>query len=162
MLHGAHIKHAYHGNGGAILVQFTDLTIRTLKPPASGYAYVWDSALHGFGIRLSANSGSKTFCVLIGKGRRQTIGRYGARPPDITLADAREAARRILAEKTLGKVRPTHTAFDDARDAFLKDCETRLRPITVRLYRRYLTSHFPYGRKSVGDIEPREIVRRLA
>jgi hypothetical protein len=108
------------------------------------------------------NSGSKTFCVLIGKGRRQTIGRYGARPPDITLADAREAARRILAEKTLGKVRPTHTAFDDARDAFLKDCETRLRPITVRLYRRYLTSHFPYGRKSVGDIEPREIVRRLA
>jgi integrase len=143
------------------LVQFTDLAIRALKPPATGYAYVWDSALRGFGVRLSANSGSKTFCVLIGKGRRQTIGKYGPRPPDITLADAREAARRILAEKTLGKVRPTHTAFDDALDAFLKDCETRLRPITVRLYRRYLTSYFPFGRKSVGDIEPREIVRRL-
>ena len=72
-------------------MQFTDLSIRALKPPTSGYAYVWDSALRGFGIRLSAKSGSKTFCVLIGKGRRQTIGRYGPKPPDISLADAREA-----------------------------------------------------------------------
>lgn len=142
-------------------MQFTDLSIRALKPPTSGYAYVWDSALRGFGIRLSAKSGSKTFCVLIGKGRRQTIGRYGPKPPDISLADAREAARRILAEKTLGRVRPTHTAFEDARDAFLKDCEARLRPITIKLYRRHLTSHFDFGRKSVGDLTPREIVRAL-
>src|SRR5207248_7891817 len=112
----------YAGLGGAILVQFTDLTIRALKPPETGYSYVWDSSLRGFGIRLSAKSGSKTFCVLIGKGRRQTIGRYGAKPPHISLAEAREAARRILAEKTLGKVRPTHTAFEEARDAFLTDC----------------------------------------
>ena len=142
-------------------MQFTDLFVRSLKPPAAGYAYVWDTALHGFGIRLSAKSGSKTFCVLIGKGRRQTIGRYGPRPPDITLAEAREAARRILAEKTLGKVRPTHTAFEDARDAFLADCETRLRPITLKLYRRLLMTHFPFGRASIGDITPRQVVRAL-
>ena len=74
---------------------------------------------------------------------------------------AREEATRILAEKTLGKVRPIYTAFEEVRGQFLTDCETRLRPITVKLYRRHLTVHFPYGRKSIGDIEPREIVRRL-
>jgi integrase len=66
-----------------------------------------------------------------------------------------------LAEKTLGKVRPTYHAYDDARDAFLKECETRLRPLTVKLYRRHLTTHFRFERKSVGDITPREIVSRL-
>jgi integrase len=79
----------------------------------------------------------------------------------MTLAEARTEARRILAEKTLGKVRPTYQAFEDARDAYLTECEKRLRPITVRLYRRHLTTHFPFGRKSLGDITPREIVSRL-
>jgi integrase len=146
-------------NGGAILVQFSDPTIRSLKPPETGYAYVWDSTVRGFGVRLSATSGAKTFCVLIGKGRRQTIGKYG--PNGLTLAEARAEARRILAEKTRGKVRPTHTAFEDARDEFLKDGENRLRPITIRLYRRHLTIHFPFGRTGVGDITPRQIVRQL-
>ncbi|HVH75190.1 MAG TPA: tyrosine-type recombinase/integrase [Stellaceae bacterium] len=137
-------------------MQFTDLSIRGAKPPQEGYAYMWDSSLRGFGLRISAR-GTKTFCVLIGRGRRQTIGRY----PLICLADARTEAKRILAEKTLGRVRPTHTAFEDARDAFLKECETRLRPITVKLYRRHLSTHFVFGRSSVGDITPREIVRNL-
>lgn len=141
-------------------MQFTDLSIRALKPPETGYAYVWDSTLRGFGIRLSAKTGSKTFCVLIGNGRRQTIGKYGPKP-NLSLADARDRAKTILAEKTLGKVRPTFHAYEDARDQFLQECETRLRPLTVKLYRRHLTVHFPFARKSVGDITPREIVTRL-
>ena len=140
-------------------MQFTDLSIKALKTPEAGYAYVWDSSLKGFGLRLSAKSGSKTFCVLIGKGRRQTLGKYG--PGGLTLAEARTEARRILAEKTLGKVRPTHTAFEDARDAFLAECAARLRPATMKLYRRHLSTHYAFGRKSVGDITPREIVRNL-
>lgn len=68
----------------------------------------------------------------------------------------------FLRKKTLGKVRPTHTAFEEARDAFLEDCGTRLRPISIKLYRRHLTTHFDFGRKSVGDVSPREIVRALA
>ncbi|MBV9827185.1 MAG: tyrosine-type recombinase/integrase [Alphaproteobacteria bacterium] len=140
-------------------MQFSDAAIRALKAPDAGYTYVWDSSLRSFGVRVSAKSGSKAFCVLIGKGRRQTIGKYG--PGGLTLAEARAEARRILAERTLGNVRPTHVAFEDARDDFLNECATRLRPITVRLYRRHLKTHYPFGRSSIGDITPREIVERL-
>lgn len=135
--------------------QLSDVAIRAAKPSPASFT-IWDSAIKGFGLRVYPG-GAKTFVVLIGPGRRQSIGRY----PLISLSDARTEARRILAEKTLGKVRPTYHAFDDARDAYLADCEKRLRPITVRLYRRHLTLHFPFGRKSLGDITPREIVSRL-
>jgi integrase len=134
--------------------QLSDTAIRAAKPTAARFT-IWDSGLRGFGLRVFPG-GAKTFIVLIGPGRRQSIGRY----PLISLSDARTEARRILAEKTLGKVRPTHTAFEEARDAFLKECE-RLRPLTQKLYRHHLSTHYPFGRASIGDITPREIVRRL-
>lgn len=130
----------------------TDLTIRAGRPGTT----LWDSSIKGFGVRC-LDSGTKTFIVLIASGRRQSIGRY----PLISLADARAEARRILAEKTLGKVRPTYHAYDDAKDAYLKECESRLAPLTVKLYRRHLAVHFPFARKSVGDITGRDIVTRL-
>jgi len=137
-------------------VQFTDISIRALKPPAAGNTYVWDDSLKGFGLRISAK-GTKTFCVLIGSGRRQTIGRY----PALSLSEARGEAKRLLAEKTLGKVRPTHTAFADALRDYLAEAEQRLRPLTFKLYRRHLTIHYPFGRTSLADITPRDILRRL-
>lgn len=139
--------------------QLSDAAIRAAKPRAQRFT-LWDETLKGFGVRVFPG-GAKTFIVLIGAGRRQSIGRYGPQRPGISLSEARERARDILAEKQLGRVRPKYTAFEDARDAFLADCETRLRPITVNLYKRHLTVHFPFGRSSVGDITPREIVRRL-
>jgi integrase len=120
-----------------------------------GTATYWDT-LKGFGVRVSSG-GTKTFIVLIGSGRRQSIGRY----PVISLSDARTEARRILAEKTLGRVRPTHTAYDDAVRDYLAQCEQKNRSGTVKEYRRILTNHFPFGRQSVGDLAPRDIVRRL-
>jgi hypothetical protein len=135
--------------------QLSDLSIRAAKPVAKPFT-LWDSGFKGFGLKVYPG-GAKTFVVVIGPGRRHSIGRY----PLISLSDARTEARRIMAEKTLGRVKPTHHAYDDARDAFLNECETRLRPLTVKLYRRHLTTHFPFGRKSVGDISPREIVTRL-
>ncbi|MGH7090708.1 MAG: Arm DNA-binding domain-containing protein [Stellaceae bacterium] len=132
--------------------RLSDFAIRAAKPTASSFT-LWDDNLKGFGLRVYPG-GAKTFIVLIGPGRRQSIGRY----PLLSLADARTEGRRILAERTLGKVRPSYHAFDDARDAFVKECEARLRPLTVKLYRRHLSVHFPFGRKSIGDIAPREIV----
>ncbi len=55
------------------MVQFTDLAIKGAKPPATGNAYLWDTAVRGFGLRISTH-GTKTFCVLIGSGRRQGDG----------------------------------------------------------------------------------------
>jgi integrase len=117
---------------------------------------IWDDKLRGFGVRCLA-SGTKTFIVLIASGGRQSIGRY----PLMKLSTAREEATRILSEKNLGKVRPKYHAYDDARDAFIADCETRLAPLTVKLYKRHLTQHFPFGRTSVGDITPRQIMDKL-
>jgi integrase len=95
--------------------------------------------------------------VLVASGRPATIGRY----PAWSLAAARAEAKKRLAHKTLGKITPTHTAFDDAKSQFLALCETRNRPRTVSDYRRLL-KHYPFGRQSVADITPRQILQQLA
>lgn len=137
-------------------MQFTDLAIRNLKSPERGYSYHWDDT--GLGIRVS-HTGSKTFCVLIGSGRRHTIGAY--KPPNFTLSHARTECRRILAEKVLGRVKPTHTAFEDAIKAFLEERADTLRSRTLADYTRLLTKHYPYGRTSIAAITPRMILERL-
>lgn len=136
--------------------QLTDISIKAAQPPESATVTFWDNSLKGFGLRISAG-GAKTFIVLIASGRRQKIGRY----PTISLATARTEARRILAEKALGKIKPTHTAFEDARTAFLKECEGRLRPLSLKLYKRHLEVHYPLGRTSVADITPNTILKSL-
>lgn len=135
-------------------MQHTDIAIRNLKPPEKGHAYHWDDT--GLGIRVS-HTGSKTFCVLIASGRRQTIGRY----PIVSLADARAEAKKLIAQKTLGKIRPLHTAFGDAAGEFLQDRHATLRPRTHADYTRLLARHFPYGRTSLSAITPRDILTRL-
>jgi integrase len=110
----------------------------------------------GFWLRLS-QGGSKTFIVMIGSGKRFTIGRY----PAVTLADARTEAKRILAEKQLGKLRPARVSFDQALKEYLADCEERLRPRSLKNYRDYLTSYFHYSRRSLCDITTREIILAL-
>lgn len=129
------------------------LTDRLVRSATEG-SY-WDAALSGFGLRVGKNR--KTFVVLVDSGRRKSIGQW----PEMSLATARAEARKLLAEKTLGRVLPKHVAFEDARDAFLKDCETRLRPQTLTQYRHQLMRHFPLGRRSVADVSPRQIVRLL-
>ena len=135
-------------------LHLTDLSIRKL-PLSPGTTYYWDSYTRGFGLRVSKTA--KTFVVLTGSGRRETIGRY----PDLKLAEARAEASRILAERTLGNLRPTRRAFDDARNEFLKECERKNRALTVRDYRRLLARHYPYKREALADITPDDIRRRL-
>lgn len=128
----------------------SDLAIKSAAP-----GYLWDDTLKGFGIRIGKQS--KTFMVLIASGRRQKIGRY----PLVSLSEARKIAKDLLAEKTLGTVRPKFKAYDDAKDEYLAECGVRLRATTTKLYKRHLSVHFPFGRKSVGDITARQILDRL-
>lgn len=128
----------------------TDTFIRSAKPGIH-----WDGSLKGFGLRVGKER--KTFIVLVASGRRKSIGTW----PLVSLADARKEARRILAEKQLGKVRPTHTALEDAVRDFLAECEARNRPRTVADYRRHLKVHFPFGRQAVADVTPRQLAQRL-
>lgn len=135
----------------------TDQAIRGMLPPAKGYAILWDGSLKGFGCRIS-QAGTRAFVVLVASGRPATIGRY----PALTLADARKEARRLLAERTLGRTKPKRAAFDDCRDEYLADCARRIRPSTVKLYRYHLERDFPFGRQALADISPRQIIKQLS
>ena len=137
-------------------VFITDPVLRSFPAPATPNEYYWDSRLRGFGVRVS-NAGTKTFVALVARGRRKAIGRY----PLMSLQSARDEAKRILAEKVLGKVRPTHTAFDEAKADFLAESQTRLKPRTVADYSRHLRLHYQYGRKSVAEVTSRDIVKNL-
>jgi integrase len=114
----------------------------------------WDGSLKGFGLRVGKNR--KTFIVLVASGRRKSIGVW----PHQSLAEARRNARALLAEKTLGRTHPTHTAFEDAFRAYLADTEMRLKPLTFKLYRKLLKT-YRFGRQNVADITPKQILRVL-
>ena len=95
-------------------MRLNDAVIRALKPAEKQVMYR-DDTLPGFGVRVSTR-GVKSFCLMHGTDRRlTTIGRY----PIITLAEAREAARRLLAQKTLGTYQPRSIRFSEALDLFV-------------------------------------------
>jgi integrase len=95
---------------------------------------------------------TKTFIVLLGSGRRHTIGRYGA----VTLAEARAAAKRLQAEKTLGRVFPQSVPLAEACTLFLSRIERR--PNTVVYYARMLNR---LKHSKLSEITPRDIHRQL-
>ena len=139
------------------VVALTDLSIRSLKPPAKGQRLYRDKSIRGFGCRVS-QGGTKTFVVVAGANRQfVTVGRY----PTLSLGDARKEARRLLAERTLGKVRPTLVSFEEAQKRFLEACRAKNKPRTVYDYERLLKRHFKFGRTPLGNITQHELMRRI-
>lgn len=133
----------------------SDASIRALPVPPSGQKIYREGSVPGLCCRVSAG-GSKTFVLVIGKeGRKITIGRYGT----LTLAQARLEAKRLLAEFTLGKVRPQSIRFDQAVELFLKDKSENRRPATVADYKRRLKRlNF---KSQLADITHAEATRKL-
>jgi integrase len=109
----------------------TDLNIRSLKPPSKGQEIYWDKGLPAFGLRVS-QGGTKSF-VLISKGRWITIGKY--HPDILPLSKARTEAKRLLAEATLGKIRPQSITYATAVELFLTDKARGRRQSTVYSYK---------------------------
>jgi len=65
-------------------MRLTDVSIKALKPPATGQITDTDDSLPGCGIRVSKN-GTRSFVVVHGRNRpRTTLGRY----PTISLQQA--------------------------------------------------------------------------
>lgn len=130
----------------------TDASIKATTGPAM----LWDASLKGFGVRIGKEA--KTFIVLIdNKGRRQKLGRY----PTLTLSQARNEAKRILAEKQLGRIKPTFTAFEDAKNSYLEHCELNNKESTYRGYKWRLDNRLNFERKNIADITPRLILNVL-
>ena len=90
----------------------TEISVRALK--ASGtYKTYWDST-PGFGVRVGKRS--KTYVVMRGRSRQRiSIGRVG----EISLADARAEAKRMLASTPEPKV--ARKAFGEARSLFIEE-----------------------------------------
>jgi integrase len=82
-------------------VNLTDRNVRTLPiPSGASRAEYWDRLLPGFGVRVGASR--RTYVLMYrvrGRLRRLTLGQVGI----ISLADARAAARRALADAAGGK-----------------------------------------------------------
>lgn len=129
--------------------RLTDISINAILPPASGQAVYKDDG-SPLQLRVSAG-GAKTFFIVVGDGKRHTIGRFG----EVSLKDAREVARRIRAEKTLGRYTPSSVQVAPAREEYLAGIEVR--PNTRTYYERNL------GRLSgrLDAITPRDILRIL-
>ena len=131
----------------------TEITVRSLRSPEKGQQTVWD-AVPGFGVRVS-QGGSKSFVVLLGSGQRHTIGRY----PLISLADARIEAKRLLAERTLGKRRMPTITFAEGIKLFLDTHYEGRRERTKHDSERLLNRHFlpKLGKQRLEDITPHAV-----
>lgn len=135
-------------------MHLNDVGLRSLKPPVTGQVDYWDDGLPGFGCRVS-QGGAKTF-LLKHDNRRITLGRY----PVISLQDARGEAKRLLAEFTLGRIRPQSLPYSEAAKLFLADKAKTARPRTLTDYKRHLTRHFPF-KGQLTDVTHAQIAYRL-
>jgi integrase len=143
-------------------MHLTDISVRNLRPPQRGQITYSDDYLTGFGVRVS-QGGTKTFTLVYGQERRRsTIGRVGV----ISLSEARQEAKRLLAQHTLGRLRPSAVRFDAALAEFFAELEAKIeagenKPRTLRDYRRLLNRYFNFGRKLLPEITHEEIMRKL-
>jgi integrase len=119
-------------------------------PPGRGDVIFFDDDLPGYGLRIRAG-GSRSYIAQYrgpdGRGRRVTLGAVAK----LTPADARQAARKILARAALGhdpqaeKAAQRRQAVRTVRalvTAYLEAKQAALRPESFRTTRLYLTG--PY------------------
>jgi integrase len=139
-------------------MRLTDISIRSLKPPTRGQKTHFDETLTGFGVRVSPG-GTRTFVLMYGPSRRLvSIGRVGI----VTLADARDKARQLLAQETLGVAERSSVPVKDALDLFFSAAESRLRPRTLADYRRLLTRHLrKLSKRSIGALTTRDVTEAI-
>lgn len=137
-------------------MRLTDITVRNLPVPENGQKSYGDEGVPGFACRVS-QGGTKTFVLMHGRDRQLiTIGRY----PTITLADARTEAKRLLAEKTLGKHRPARMAATEALTRFLGEQKQKNRANTVRETEALIRNHFPkLLLKSLEDVNTDDVTK---
>ncbi len=96
--------------------------IEYLKAPGPKRLDVWDTVLQGFGVRVSPTGRKVWFAVVrcIGRQKRVTIGTY----PAISLAEARDQARKVIRDAQLGVVEqppaPAALTFGETVPLFIR------------------------------------------
>src|SRR5437899_2773856 len=131
-------------------IALSDVGLRSLQLPLVGQVDYWDDKFPAFGVRVS-QGGAKTFVLNIHNARR-SIGRY----PIVSLAQARQEAKRMLAEKTLGKVRPQSISFTQALQLFLNEKRKTRRAATHQNLKLRLNQHFAF-KGQLADYSHQEV-----
>jgi integrase len=136
-------------------IQFTDLSIRALKSDAQ--TDYWDTKTRGFGIRVGKHT--KTFMVKRDN-RRINVGRY----PDLSLADARKEALKVIAEVEPPARVKSSPKFSEAVKEFIEQHYADKRPRVKVEAKRLLEKHFvpSFGPSVLTSITDGEIGRELA
>src|SRR5437868_10006810 len=135
-------------------VHLTDLSVRALEGSKCYISYM-DTRTPGFGVRVGLRS--KTWIIVRGKSReRVTIGRY----PDLSLAEARAEAKRLLSTAPEPKV--VSITFADARKKYLEQNYRTSKSRWPALVKRLLTKHFKgFDREQLADISDDDIRKAL-
>jgi integrase len=133
--------------------QLTDIGVRALKPADRQYK-VWDTKTSGFGIIVGSTT--KSWFAVYGRSRKfKAIGRY----PDMSLADARTAAKKLLMERS---DRPGSKSFGEALDLYYAIHFPTLRQSSSYALTGLMERHYrSWASKDLDDITPGEIVRHL-
>src|SRR4051794_6596748 len=119
-------------------MKLNDAIVNSLPAPSATAAKLYaDDSIPHFAVRVT-KAGAKSFVLTIGRERQRiTIGRY----PIVTLAQAREKARKILAERELGVVHSRSRTFRAVKAEYLGRREGEVRAATQQ-GDRYLFKHF--------------------
>lgn len=138
-------------------MRLTDITIRSIKAPSKGAVVHQDDLIPGFGVRVS-EGGTKSFVLTHGPRReRETIGRVGV----VSLQEARQDAKRRLAEYTLGKKRTYSVSWNIAVEEYLGDVAGSCKPRTHADYQYLLDRHFRYGTTKLSELSPHDLRKNL-
>jgi integrase len=154
------------------IASLTAAAIQRLKPPKAGQIEYYDRRLPSFGVRLSYQ-GTKSWFVMTrldGKLIRVTLGKH----PALSLADAREEARRVVSLAAVGRdprrIRAEakqkrreerRNTFDACADEFLeRHVRRRLRGSTHREYRRILKGNDTqtWRHRPISEISKRDVL----
>jgi hypothetical protein len=138
-------------------MSLTERTIAALKPPDHGQHLHPDRLIPGFGVRVS-QGGAKTFVLVIGAERRKiSIGRF----PIVSLAQARDKARTILAQRQLGLDKALSPFFKNVEEEHRRIRDKTLRNSTLRKDPLYFKPFASLNRKRIADLNPAEVQRVL-
>lgn len=149
--------------------RLTEKGIERLRPPATGRADYWDTALPSFGLRLS-HTGRKVFVVMYrlhGDPRKLclTLGTF----PALKLAEARDKARKALQEVAEGgdpgAAKQARKRGEDAVETIISEYAERHlstlrtgKQVVQALDNEVVPS---WGKRSIHDIRRRDVIELL-
>jgi integrase len=131
----------------------TELSLRAVKPQGKQIK-IWDRTTPGFGVRI--NGASKSWIVMYGQRRSlKVIGRY----PEISLADARKVARKLLATY---QERPQTVTFGEALERYYAIHFPTLRDSTAYTRKGVIERRYrKWERREICEITSQDIVHTL-